>query len=181
MGDADFDFQRSFTLNDGRPALIRVVHPDDRERIEAAFAQLEPRTIYSRYFTYRKRLPAETLERIGQVDFEHVAGLVVTIAGDNGETIIGGAGYVGRIAEDGAKVAELAFTVEEDFQHQGLGKRLFEALLEIARRHGIVRFEAEVLAENLPMLNVFRHCGLPLRQRREGGIVRFEIDLAPGG
>lgn len=181
MRDSDFDFQEPFVLQDGREALIRVVRPDDRERIEAAFAQLEPRTIYSRFFTYRKQVPPETFERIGRIDFVHVAGLVVTVAGDNGETIIGGGGYVGRTAEDGARAAELAFTIEEDFQHQGLATRLFEALTQIARRHGIVRFEAEVLAENLPMLNVFRHCGLALRQRREGGIVRFEIDLAPAG
>ena len=177
MRDTDFDFQQSFGLRDGRAALIRVVRPDDRERIEAAFAQLEPRTIYSRFFAYRKQLPPETLERIRHIDFEHIAGLVATIAGDQGETIIGGAGYVARVAEDGAKVAELAFTIEEDFQHQGLATHLLQALLQIARRHGIVRFEAEVLADNLPMVNLLRHCGLPQRQRREAGVTRFEIDL----
>lgn len=181
MRDADFDYQEPFVLGDGRTALIRVVRPDDRERIETAFALLEPRTIYSRYFAYRKQIPPETLERIGHIDFVQVAGLVVTLAGEGGEVVIGAAGYVGRATADGTRVAEIAFTIEEDFQHQGLGKRLFQVLQQMARRHGIVRFEAEVLAENLPMLNVFRHCGLPLRQRREGGIVRFEIDLAPGG
>lgn len=177
MRDADFDLKEPFVLHDGRQALIRVVRPDDRERLIAAFALLEPRTIYSRFFTYRKEIPPETLDRIDRIDFVHVAGLVVTLAGVEGETIIGAAGYVGRIAEDGASAAELAFTIEEDFQHQGLATRLFELLLQMARRHAIVRFEAEVLAENVPMLNVFRHCGLPLRQRREAGTVRFEIDL----
>jgi len=49
----------------------------------------------------------------------------------------------------------------------------------LARRHGLVRLEAEVLAVNAPMLAVFERSGLLLRLRREGGsVIHIELDLA---
>lgn len=74
-------------------------------------------------------------------------------------------------------MAEAAFTVEEDFQGQGLASRLLAALVTLARRHGLVRLEAEVLAGNAPMLVVFERSGLPLRRRRERGVIHLDLDL----
>ena len=179
MSDADLDFHQPIALRDGRPALIRVMRPDDEERLKAAFAQLGRESIYTRFFSFRKELPERAFKRIAEIDFVSLAGLVVTIGAGAGETIIGGASYAGHAADDGAKVAEVAFTIEEDFQGQGLAGRLLAALVTLARRHGLARFEAEVLAGNPRMLAVFRRSGLPLRLRREGGVVHVELDLAP--
>ncbi len=48
----------------------------------------------------------------------------------------------------------------------------------IARRHGIDRLEADVLAGNAPMLAVFERSGLPLRRQRCGASVKSMMDLA---
>jgi RimJ/RimL family protein N-acetyltransferase len=50
-------------------------------------------------------------------------------------------------------------------------------LTEIALVNGLRRFEAEVLAENQPMLAVFRRSGLPTRTRREGTTLLITIEL----
>lgn len=179
MSDDDPDFRQPITLRDGRPALIRVMRPDDKQRLQSAFAKLDPQSVYTRFFSYRKELPERAFERIAEIDFVNLAGLVVTIGAGADETVIGGASYVGRTAADGAKLAEVAFTIEEDFQGQGLASKLLAALVTLARRHGLVRFEADVLAGNSPMLAVFQRSGLPLRKRREGDVVHLELDLAP--
>ncbi|HEY6511470.1 MAG TPA: GNAT family protein [Burkholderiaceae bacterium] len=179
--DPDAAFSQDVTLRNGTPVVIRVVRPDDRDRIVAAFNKLEPGTIYTRYFSYRKEIPASTLDRIADIDFVQLAGLVATIGTGAEETIIGNAIYAGIPAPDGAKVAEVAFMIEEDYQGQGLASRMLAALTVLARRHGIVRFEAEVLAGNSPMLGVFQRCGLPLRRRSEDGVVHVEMDLAAPG
>ena len=50
----------------------------------------------------------------------------------------------------------------------------------IARRHGIKRFVAEVLAGNAAMLSVFQRSSLPMtRKRVEGGVIRVELELSP--
>ena len=151
---------------------------DDRDRIARAFSKLDSNTVYTRFFGYRKEIPASAFDRITAIDFVNLAGLVVTVGAGNDETVIGSASYVGTTAPDGAKTAEVAFTIEEDYQRQGLASQLMAALTGLARRHGIARFEADVLAGNAPMLTVFQRCGLPMRRRSEGGVVHVVMDLA---
>jgi RimJ/RimL family protein N-acetyltransferase len=177
--DADFGFQLRTALRDGTPVTIRVMRLDDRERLIAAFAKLEQGTIYTRFFSFMKEIPPRALDRIAQIDFAHLAGLVATIGSGADETVIGGATYVADGAGDGKRAAEVAFTIEEDYQGQGLATKLFQALRAIAVRHGIVRFTADVLSGNAPMLAVFARAGLPIRRQREGGVLHIEIELEP--
>jgi RimJ/RimL family protein N-acetyltransferase len=180
MGVTPADWHRQTSLRDGTPAVLRVMRPSDRDGIVAAFARLDRASVYTRFFSFRRELPESALARIGEIDFFHLAGLVVTIGSGGGETIVGTATYVAAPApHDGAMAAEVAFTIEEDYQGQGLAGQLLAALADIARRHGIVRLTAEVLADNTPMLAVFRRSGLPMRQRREGGVIQIELDLGP--
>jgi RimJ/RimL family protein N-acetyltransferase len=179
MSDPDQDFRVETTLRDGTAVTIRVMRPDDRQRLIAAFAKLDPSTIYTRFFSYRKEIPEPALERIGEIDFVELAGLVATIGAGDDETVIGGASYVGDIGEDGKRFAEVAFTIEEDYQGQGLATKLFGALAAIARRHGIARFTADVLSGNAAMLKVFARAGLPLRRQRESGVLHIELELEP--
>jgi RimJ/RimL family protein N-acetyltransferase len=177
----DRSFSRASALRDGTPVTLRVMRPDDRERLVRAFSQLDESTIYTRFFGFRKELPTSALDRIATIDFEHLAGLVVTLGAGAGESVIGTASYVGIPARDAGKAAEVAFTIEEDYQRQGLAGQLLAALTELARRHGFTRFEAEVLAGNAPMLSVFQRSGLPMRTRSEAGVVHVTLNLSPQG
>ena len=177
MNDPDHAFRVETTLRDGTPVVIRVMRPDDRERLVAAFAKLEESSIYTRFMSHLREIPPRTLERIAEIDFVHVTGLVATIGAGSDEIVIGGASYYGGVAADGQRFAEVAFTIEEDYQGQGLATRLFRALATIARRHGITRFTADVLARNAAMLAVFAHTGLPMKRERENGVIHLEMEL----
>ena len=103
----DRNFSQPITLRNGTPVTIRVMRPDDRERIVAAFRKLDASTIYTRFFSYRKEIPASTLDRIEAIDFVQLAGLVATVGSGADETVIGSATYVAIPSVDGAKVAGL--------------------------------------------------------------------------
>ena len=174
---ADHDFRLLAVLRNGTPVTIRVMRPDDKDRLVAAFAKLDPQSVYVRFFSFRKELPEKALNRIEQIDFVRLLGLVATVGSGDDEVVIGSSTYVADVAADGVRAAEVAFTVEEDYQGQGLAGRLFEAAAAIARRHGIGRFTADVLSDNAPMLRVFERSGLPMRRRREGGVIHLELEL----
>ena len=55
-----------------------------------------------------------------------------------------------RSASDRA-LADIGFLIEDQFQGRGLGTLLMGAVAIAARRNGIARFSADVLAENAPM------------------------------
>ena len=54
---------------------------------------------------------------------------------------------------------ELAVLVHDRFQGKGLGYKLVEVLIEIARENGLEDVRAEVLIENKRMLTVLRRLG----------------------
>jgi RimJ/RimL family protein N-acetyltransferase len=95
--------------------------------------------------------------------------------------VIGAASYVALPSSGGTRAAEVAFTIEEDVQGQGLASQLMGLLTAIAREHGFHRFEADVLAGNAPMLKVFERSGLPLARTRDGGVTHVVMDLGSTG
>ena len=151
---------------------IRAVRRDDRERIVKAFRGLDRRSIYLRFFSYKKDLEEEELRRVTQCDGVSEAVLVAAVGSGDQEAIVGLGSYV----RSGA-AADIAFAVEEDFQGRGIASRLLQQLVEIARANGIVRFEADVLAENAPMLAVLRKSGLRMRTSHEHGVVHATLLL----
>jgi len=152
---------------------IRAVRPDDKERIVKAFRALDRRSVYLRFFSYRRDLSEEELRRVTECDGVSEAVLVATVGSGDEETIVGLGGYV----RSGA-AADIAFVVEEDFQGRGIASRLLQQLAHIARASGITRFEADVLAENTPMLTVLRRSGLPMGTSHGGaGVVHATLSL----
>lgn len=170
------NFATTEQLKDGTSVTVRAVRPDDKGRIVAAFRELEAETIYTRYFQYKSELTHEELQRATEVDFEREVALVVTIGQRERETIIGGARYI--VHEVGtARIAEIAFTIEEDYQGQGIASSLLRHLIWIARDQGLARLEAEVLPGNRSMLAVFSRCGLPMKMERLDDVVHVTLTL----
>jgi RimJ/RimL family protein N-acetyltransferase len=171
-------FRLPWRLRDGTPVVIRAVRDDDRARIVRAFHELEPESVYTRLFSYRKELTQEDLDRLAGANFvDSVVLVVAKEGGDGDEILLGGVSYYARTAADGARVAEIAFTIEEDYQGQGLASKLLQLAVDIARSQGIARLEADVLAGNAAMLGVFRHSGLALTETAQEDVIHVEMDL----
>lgn len=154
---------------------IRAVRSDDRERIARAFQALDPESIYQRFFVLKKKLSDEELRRLTESDGVRDVVLVATVASVDQEIIIG----LGRYARNGTS-GEIAFTVEEDYQGRGVAGELLRQLTDIARRGGILQFEADVLPDNGAMLKVFQRSGLPMQATLAEGTVHLTLLLKDG-
>ena len=173
------NLRRTDTLKKGTPITIRAVRPDDKEKMREAFKNLEPETVYSRYFRIKSNLTDADLKWATEIDFDHDVALVVTIMENGKEVIIAGARYYLLTSDpDAAQSAEVAFTVEEDYQGQGLASRLMNVLIDIARDRGLSFFEAEVLAGNKAMLTVFKRSGLPVKTKNQGRTLHVTMTLS---
>jgi RimJ/RimL family protein N-acetyltransferase len=143
---------------------------DDGGHILDAFNTLDRESIYRRFFSPKKELSDAELKQLTEVDFNQVSALVVTTQKDGVETLLGGGRYSVEAGER-PQSAELAFLTGRAYRGQGIASRLLRHLA------GLSRLEADVLAENQSMLNVFRRCGLLLKQRREGSVVHVTLAL----
>ena len=77
------------------------------------------------------------------------------------------------------KVAEVAFAVDDRFQGKGLSTLLLERLAVRAAQNGFEKFQATTLADNMPMLEVFRDSGFEIRSKTTAGVVELQLSLTP--
>jgi len=154
---------------------IRAARADDRERLARAFRELDEESIYTRFFFPKKRLSDEELQRLTAGDGRRDIVRVATVGTGRVETIVG----LGHGVRSGSS-ADIAFVVEKSHRGCGLATTLLRQLTDVARRDGITRFQADVLAGNLAMLNVFRRSELPMRETRSGAVVHVDLFLDPG-
>lgn len=171
------NFEVTESLRKGTVVKIRSIRPDDKGKISEAFRNLEPESIYTRFFQHKKELNEKELEKATEVDFENVVALVVTIGEGDNEVIIGGGRYVILDRNADLLSAEVAFTVEEDYHGQGIAGRLLKLLGKIGKEKGVHQFEAEVLPENKAMLAVFSRSGFPMNKNHEEGAVHVTLSL----
>lgn len=172
-------YVHAVTLRDGTVATLRSVRKDDADKIRRAFHQLSSETVYTRFFGYRTEVSDSELRRICDVDFIHDAALLVTLGTGDEEIVIGGASAFAVDRATPPAAAELAFTVEEDYQGKGIASLLLHHIVDICRGNGVARLEADVLTRNTAMLEVFEHAGLPMTLRHEGETVRVVMTLQP--
>jgi RimJ/RimL family protein N-acetyltransferase len=160
------------TLDDGTAVTMRAVRPDDKARILKAFLALEPHTVYARFFYAKTELSEEELRQLTEIDYVSAVVLLATIEAQQQETVIG----LGRYVASGQS-AEVAFVVEEDYGGRGIAGHLLRHLTRIARENKVEKFEADVLADNAPMLAVFRDSGLTMTTTEADGVLRVTLLL----
>ncbi len=170
-------YDKTVTLKSGIEVKVRSIRPDDKKRLVTAFKNLDPESIYTRFFYHKKMLTEDELKSATELDFENAVALVVTIGEGANETIIGGGRYAVIDATGKSGSAEVAFTIEEDYHRQGMARILLQHLSSIAREKGLSRFVAEVLPENRGMLTVFSRSGLPMKTEHGGDAVHVTMSL----
>ena len=171
-------FEKITSLKDGREITIRAIRPEDKAMLADAFYELEKESRYTRFLGFKEQISDEELERSTEIDFETEIALVVTTVVEGKTIIIAAARYI-LMTDPSVKPlrAEIAFTVEEDYQRMGLASHLFEQLLAIGRAKDVSIFEAEILPQNKAMLAMFSGRELPMKKTRADGLVHVTISL----
>ena len=163
-------FERDVLLSSGRPVRIRPAAPADVDSLRSFYGQLDDRSTYLRFFTLRRFIPDDELERATVQDVH----LQVTLVAEAANVVVGVGEYH---ASPGADDAEVAFAVADAHHHQGIATVLLEDLALIAQAAGFRRLVAETLPANAAMLGVFNTVGLVNRVWFEDGVVQVELDL----
>jgi len=166
----------SVRLQNGTEVGIRAIRPDDGRRLQQAYLRLSHRSQYQRFLASKPRLTPEDVRYLVEVDgLDHVA-LVATPIRDP-DVIIG----VGRFIrwQDDPTSAEFAIVVADEFHRQGLGSELLGRLRDRARRRGIERFTAMILADNIAVRRLLHRLPGELAcSQRSGPVEEIEVALA---
>lgn len=137
----------------GRTVFFRPLKPSDLRRLKDLFYTQSPETTYKRYGLPLKRLSERQFQELVAVDSRKSVAIGGFVCERGRERLVAVARYW---LEEGAKTAEAAFTVRDDYQGRGIGRFLVDYLSRLAQNEGVEGFRAQVLTDNEAMLSVFR-------------------------
>lgn len=150
----------SETLRDRSHVLIRPLAPQDRDAERAFIEGLSAQSRRFRFLGQVGRPSEQLIERLTQIDYEHEAAFVAVVAEDAHEKIVGASRYSSDA--EGLR-CECAVTVDDDWQHKGLGTLLMRHLIEVARARGIRSMYSIDSAENIAMADLAMFLGFRTR------------------
>jgi len=166
-------YEQYWTTEDGTPVLLRPMKPEDEELTAGLLQACSEETIYFRYFQQIKSFPHSFLIRFTQNDYDREMGIAAISQPPGPEHMMG----VGRLIMTPERdQAEFAVIVADRWQGKGLGEKLMERVIEIARENGVKKISGDVLAQNRPMMALMRKLGFGMGKLEEGvQVVEMEL------
>ncbi|MHB8091518.1 MAG: bifunctional acetate--CoA ligase family protein/GNAT family N-acetyltransferase [Syntrophales bacterium] len=168
---------KPWQLTDGTVVLLRPIRPEDEPAEHEMLSSLSEDTLRARFFSAVKEISHEELILFCNIDYDRHMAIVAELR-ENGKKIM--IGVARLIMNQDLTSGEVAVLVHDRFQGKGLGYKLVETLIEIARERGLEDVRADVLTENGKMLGIFSHLGFATR-RVSGGMSEVLLTLKEQG
>jgi len=131
-------------LRGGRQIEIRALRPSDRDELKAAVARISSASLYRRFFGPKRHFSEKESRIFRECRLRHAS------RAGGGCRRLRTTHHHRRwpIHYGGARVAELAFAIVDQYQGLGLGAAMLRHLVAIARRAGLRELVASVLPDN---------------------------------
>ena len=159
-------------LRDGRRVEIRPTRASDVRSLQDLFFRMRPEDVHTRFFRTLRSLTDEMALHLCSVGYDQEMAFAAVIGDRESERIVGTASYY---LDPSTGFADVAYMVDPGWQGSGLGSALQSRTIDFARGRRIRGFTADVLAENIGMIQVFRRSGLRLETHLDAGT--FEVRM----
>lgn len=163
-------------LPDGSSVTLRPIRPEDAEMEQEFVRNLSHGSRYFRFMNTVRELTPAMLVRFTQIDYDREMAFVAVREEGEREIEIGVARY---ITSPDARTCEFAIVVADAWQGKGLGRRMLERLVEVARWRGLRTMVGHVLGGNQAMLGLCKKLGFEISDHPEDAAVkRATLNLA---
>jgi acyl-CoA hydrolase/GNAT superfamily N-acetyltransferase len=176
MYPKEYESRRSLT--DGTVLFFRPIKATDDDAIRDMCYSLSEKSIAFRFFQPIKAFPHKFVQDFANIDYSKDMAIAGVVKDSGGESIIGIAHF---FLNTTTNRAEVSFLVRDDWQAKGIGTDLLEILCDIAQKREVKGFDANVLASNQNMLQVFYNSGYKISTKREEDtyIISFNFEALP--
>lgn len=157
---------------DGVEVTLRPIRPEDEPMELELIRGLSTETSRFRFFQIIKDLPHEALVRFCNIDYDReMAFIAETREGDRRIEI----GVSRLILEPNKKRGEFAVVIADKYQGKGLGIKLVDMLVEVAKEKGVESIFGIIMAENLKMIRLCEKLGFTIRREQENVIAELKL------
>lgn len=161
--------EQTWPLRGGGTYVVRPIRPDDAQMLQTLVQELSPESRFFRFASHFQQLPPSMLARFTLIDYDREMALVAVqkerTAGADGEfveteRIVGVSRY---ITNPDQTSCEFSLLVADSLKGMGLGSRLMESIIDVAREKGLAEIEGLVLSNNAGMLRLMRSLGFAIK------------------
>jgi len=171
-------YEKEFFEMEGSRIFLRPIKPEDARLLAEFFNTLSRQTILNRFLRRIDIIPAEWIRRFTCIDYDRDVAMVAAEETDAGERILG----VCRIMRyPFCNKGEIAVVVGDQWQGRGIGTKLLETSIDIARALGIRSLWAVASANNQQVLDLAEKFGFAIKIDVGSGLCELEMTLAPEG
>ena len=155
---------KKITLNDGTVVALRPEEKKDLEPVWEMFSTLSDESL--------QYLPIPiTRERVEgwfrEINYERALPILGVVEEKGEERVIAASSLDFNQMKYNKHVTTFGITVHDDYQNLGLGKKITEYMIEIARKKGLKKIALEVVAHNSRAINVYRRYGFKIEGKLE--------------
>mgnify|MGYP001485520834 CR=1 FL=1 len=169
------DLVTTWRLADGSSVLLRPIRPEDADMEQEFVRNLSQSSRYFRFMNTVRELTPAMLIRFTQIDYDREMAFVAVREEGGPEVEIAVARYA---TNPDWQTCEFALVVADAWQSKGIGRRMLERLIDVARWRGLRTMVGHILAENQPMLGLCKKLGFAISDHPEDAVMkRVTLDL----
>ena len=160
-------YELLWALKNSQQVLLRPIKPEDESMWLEMFQSLSEESIRYRFFQMLKDTPHEVRVRYCNVDYDREIAIVAEMVENGKRKILG----VSRLSvESDEKSGEMAFLVGDYWQGLGLGTKMVDYVLDIAKEKGIEKVNAIILQDNYRALSLTKKMGFNIEYLTDGTV-----------
>jgi len=165
---------------DGLPTFFRPARLTDERMIQEHFYGLDRRDVVKRFFLPKTAFVSEDVAEVFQVDYIHNMSIVAVIGSPGFEKVIAVGCY---FLDPASNMAEVAYSVDKEWQGKGISTILQKKLVRTAMEHGISGMVAYTTPSNRFMIGLFYKLPYRIETTCDGEVLtlkaRFDRLRAP--
>lgn len=160
-------YELLWALKNGQEVLLRPIKPEDEPSWLEMITSFSEESIRYRFFQLLKDTPHEVRVRYCNVDYDREIAIVAELTEQGKRKILG----VSRInIEPDGKSGEIAFIVGDQWQGLGLGTKMVDYVLDIAKEMKVENVYSIMLPDNYRALSLTKKMGFALEYPNDGTV-----------
>jgi acetyltransferase len=163
------DLTSVLRLADGASVTLRAIRPEDADMEQEFVRNLSQNSRYFRFMNTVRELNPAMLIRFTQIDYDREMAFVAVCEEGGRKIEIGVARYV---TNPDAQTCEFALVVADPWQGKGVGRRMLERLIEVARQRGLRTMVGHILGGNQAMLGLCKALGFKIVDHPEDATLK---------
>jgi len=157
----------------GQKILLRPIMAEDEPRHREFLNNLSEDSKRFRFFNAIENFDAKFARHFTQIDYERETAIIAEIEIKGAKTTIGAS----RLIEEEPNVtAEFAIVVADAWQNKGLGKKLTDHMIRIARQQGLKKIYLSFLKDNFAIRALVKKEGFKITENQDSDYAELNLN-----